>query len=377
MTGGALAGVRVVELAGIGPGPFAARLLAGMGAEVTRVERAGAFDPSGGVSAGGRAGTVSLDLKDPAGRDAVLALVDDADVLMEGFRPGVLERLGLGPDVCLARNRRLVYARLTGWGQDGPLAQRAGHDINYIALAGALGSFARTGQPPTPPVNLVGDFAGGSMFLIFGVLAALYERSHSGKGQVVDTAMIDGVASLMGFVYELRSAGMWGRPPGSNLLDTGAPFYDVYRCADDRFVAVGCLEPQFYAAFLTGLGLTGEDLPHQFDATGWPLLRARFAAILAGRTRDEWETVFADTDACVTPVLTLDEAPLHPHNTARDTYLQIAAPTAPDTATPEPAPSETAPGETEPRETEPGEGPPRWTPSPAPRLSRTPGHPIP
>jgi len=349
--GGALAGVRVVELAGIGPGPFAAQLLAGMGAEVTRVQRAGAgaFDPSGGVSTGGRARTVSLDLKDPAGVSEVLALVDDADVLMEGFRPGVLERLGLGPDVCLARNPRLVYARLTGWGQDGPLAQRAGHDINYIALVGALGSFARAGQPPTPPVNLVGDFAGGSMFLIFGVLAALYERSHSGKGQVVDTAMIDGVASLMGFVYELRSAGMWGGPPGSNLLDTGAPFYDVYACSDGGFVAVGCLEPQFYAHFLAGLGLAGEDLPQQFDAAGWPVLRARFAEVLLGRTRDEWAAVFADTDACVTPVLTLDEAPLHPHNAARGTYLRLD-PSAPTST-------------------------PAWTPTPAPRLSRTPGHP--
>jgi alpha-methylacyl-CoA racemase len=339
---GPLAGLRVIELAGIGPGPFAARLLAGMGASVVRVQRAGggSFDPSGGVSAGGRAEVVPVDLKEPAGRDTVLALVDDADVLMEGFRPGVMERLGLGPEECLARNPRLVYARLTGWGQDGPLASRAGHDINYIALAGALGSFARAGQPPTPPLNLVGDFAGGSLFLIFGVLAALHERSRSGLGQVVDAAMIDGVASLMGFVYELRSLGMWGGQPGSNLLDTGAPFYDVYRCSDGGYVAVGCLEPQFYAAFLAGLGLAAEDLPHQYDADGWPVLRARFADLLATRTRDEWAAVFADTDACVTPVLAMDEAPAHPHNAARGTYQ----------------PS--------------GE---HWVPGPAPRLSRTPG----
>jgi alpha-methylacyl-CoA racemase len=309
-----------------------------MGAEVIRVQRAGGgFDPAGGVCTGGRAQVLALDLKDPAGRDAVLDLVAGADVLTEGFRPGVMERLGLGPDECLARNPRLVYARLTGWGQDGPLAPRAGHDINYIALAGALGSFARAGQPPTPPLNLVGDFAGGSLFLIFGVLAALFERSSTGRGRVVDAAMIDGVAALMGFVYELRSAGMWGGPPGTNLLDTGAPFYDVYACSDGGYVAVGCLEPQFYAAFLRGLGLTGEDLPAQYDAAGWPALRARFAAVLGSRPRDEWAAVFADTDACVTPVLSLDEAPLHPHNAARATYRRT-----PDGA---------------------------WTPTPAPRLT--------
>jgi alpha-methylacyl-CoA racemase len=346
---GALAGTRVIELAGIGPGPFAAQLLARMGAEVIRVQRSsGGFHPAGGISVGGRAQVLELDLHDQGGRDAVLALVDEADVLMEGFRPGVLERLGLGPDVCLRRNPRLVYARLTGWGQDGPLAQTAGHDINYIALAGALGAFVREGQPPTPPVNMVGDFAGGSMFLIFGVLAALLERSRSGLGQVVDAAMIDGVASLMGFVYELRDLGLWGGPPGHNLLDTGAPFYEVYRCADGGHLAVGCIEPQFYAEFLSGLGLSGEDLPHQYDATRWPQLKARFAEIIATRTRDEWAKVFDGTDACVTPVLTLDEAPLHPHNAARATYTPAKDPAATT---------------------------PRWRPTPAPRLSRTPGTP--
>jgi len=337
---GPLAGLRVIELAGIGPGPFAALLMARLGASVTRVQRAdrGGFDPSGGVSTAGRAQVVSLDLKEPSGRDAVLALVEESDVLMEGFRPGVMERLGLGPQECLSRNPRLVYARLTGWGQDGPLAQRAGHDINYIALAGALGSFARAGHPPTPPLNFVGDFAGGSLFLVFGVLAALFERSRSGLGQVVDAAMIDGVASLMGFVYELRGLGMWDGPPGMNLLDSGAPFYDVYPCADGGHLAVGCLEPQFYAAFLRGLGLAEEDLPAQYDASGWPVLRARFAAVLATRPRDEWAAVFAGTDACVTPVLTMDEAPRHPHNATRGTY-QPSAPTG-------------------------------WTPAPAPRFSR-------
>jgi alpha-methylacyl-CoA racemase len=336
---GPLAGIRVVELAGIGPGPFAAQLLARMGAEVIRVQRATGFDPVTGVSVEPRAQVLELDLKDAAGRDAVLALLDEADVLLEAFRAGVMERLGLGPEVCLGRNPRLVYARLTGWGQDGPLAHTAGHDINYIALTGALASFTRAGQAPTPPVNFVGDFAGGSMFLIFGVLAALLERTRSGRGQVVDAAMIDGVASLMGFVYELRSLGMWSGAPGENLLDTGAPFYDVYRCSDGRYVAVGCIEPQFYAAFLDGLGLAGEELPHQYDSARWPELRARFAGIIARRTMAEWAEHFAGTDACVTPVLTLDEAPRHPHNAARATYRPA------------------------------GEG---WASSPAPRFSRTP-----
>jgi alpha-methylacyl-CoA racemase len=308
---------------------------------VVRVERssAGALDFAGAVSTGGRAEVRRLDLKSGPGRDELLAMVDGADVLMEGFRPGVMERLGLGPAECLARNPRLVYARLTGWGQDGPLASTAGHDINYIALTGALGSFVRTGQPPTPPLNLVGDFAGGSLYLIFGVLAALLERERSGRGQVVDVAMIDGVSGLMGFVYELRGLGFWRGEPGTNLLDTGAPFYDVYRTSDDRYVAVGCLEPQFYAAFLTGLGLADEDLPAQYDPAGWPVLRKRFAEVIAGRTRDEWAEVFAGTDACVTPVLSLDEAPTHPHNLARGTFVKA------------------------------GE---HWAPTPAPRLSRTP-----
>lgn len=341
---GPLAGIVVVEIAGIGPGPFAAWLLAGMGAEAIRVERPGGgmLDFASSVSTGGRARVLALDLKNPEGRDELLRLVASADVLMEGFRPGVMERLGLGPAECLRANPRLVYARLTGWGQSGPLASTAGHDINYIALTGALGSFVRTGQAPTPPLNLVGDFAGGSLYLIFGVLAALVERQRSGQGQVVDAAMIDGVSSLMSFVHELRAMGAWPGEPGSNLLDTGAPFYEVYRTADDRFIAVGCLEPQFYAAFLAGLGLSGADLPAQYDRTGWPELRERFASTIAGRTRDEWAEVFAGTDACVTPVLSLDEAPAHPHNLARGTFVR-------DTGTG------------------------AWAPAVAPRMSRTPG----
>lgn len=344
MSRGPLAGIGVVEIAGIGPGPFAAALLAGMGAEVIRVERpgGGVLDFASRMSAGGRARMLTLDLKDAEGRDELLRLVASADVLMEGFRPGAMERLGLGPDECLAANPRLVYARLTGWGQCGPLASTAGHDINYIALTGALGSFVRTGQAPTPPLNLVGDFAGGSLYLIFGVLAALLERERSGRGQVIDVAMIDGVSSLMSSIYELRAMGAWPGEPGSNVLDTGAPFYEVYRTADDRFIAVGCLEPRFYAAFLAGLGLSGADLPAQYDPAGWPELRERFASTIAARTRDEWAEVFAGTDACVTPVLSLDEAPSHPHNLARETFV---------------------------RDTDTG----AWTPATAPRLSRTPG----
>jgi alpha-methylacyl-CoA racemase len=342
MNSGPLAGIVVVEIAGIGPGPFAASLLAGMGAEVIRIERpgGGALGFASSISAGGRARVLALDLKNAEGRGELLRIVESADVLMEGFRPGVMERLGLGPGECLRANPRLVYARLTGWGQSGPLASTAGHDINYIALTGALGSFARTGQAPTPPLNLLGDLAGGSLYLIFGVLAALVERQRSNQGQVVDAAMIDGVSSLMSPVYELRAMGAWPGEPGSNLLDTGAPFYEVYRTADDRFIAVGCLEPQFYAAFLDGLGLSDADLPAQYDQDGWPELRERFASIIAGRTRDEWTEVFAGTDTCVTPVLSLDEAPSHPHNLARETFVR-------DTGA--------------------------WAPAIAPRLSRTPG----
>jgi alpha-methylacyl-CoA racemase len=341
---GPLAGIVVVEIAGIGPGPFAASLLAGMGAEVIRIERpgGGVLDFASLVSTGGRARVLTLDLKNAEGRGELLRLIASADVLMEGYRPGVMERLGLGPDECLRANPRLVYARLTGWGQSGPLASTAGHDINYIALTGALGSFVRAGQAPTPPLNLVGDFAGGSLYLIFGVLAALIERARSGQGQVIDAAMTDGVSGLMSSIYELRAMGAWPGEPGSNLLDTGAPFYEVYRTADDRFIAVGCLEPQFYAAFLAGLGLSGADLPAQYDRAGWPRLRERFASIIVGRTRDEWAEVFAGTDACVTPVLSLDEAPSHPHNLARETFVRDAGTGA-------------------------------WAPAIAPRLSRTPG----
>jgi alpha-methylacyl-CoA racemase len=302
-------------------------LLADLGADVVRVER-----PAGGLQLlppdardwllRGRR-SVAADLKDPAGRDMVLRLVEKADVVIEGFRPGVAERLGFGPDDALARNPRLVYARMTGWGQDGPLAQRAGHDINYISLTGALHAFRTEGSRPTPPLNLVGDFGGGSMFLVVGVLAALFERSTSGRGQVVDAAMIDGTSVLLQMVWALRGLGVWHDEPASNLLDTGSPFYDTYACADGRYVAVGALEPQFYAQLLAGLGLDAAGLPAQYDLDGWPVLRARFTEVFAGRTRDEWAKHFAETDACVTPVLSFAEAADHPHLAARGTLTEI------------------------------------------------------
>jgi alpha-methylacyl-CoA racemase len=302
-------------------------LLADLGADVVRVER-----PAGGLQIlppdardwllRGRR-SVAADLKDPDGRDMVLRLVGKADVVIEGFRPGVAERLGFGPDDALERNPRLVYARMTGWGQDGPLAQRAGHDINYISLTGALHAFRTEGSRPTPPLNLVGDFGGGSMFLVVGILAALFERSSSGRGQVVDAAMVDGTSVLLQMVWALRGLGVWQDRPASNLLDTGSPFYDTYLCADGQYVAVGALEPQFYAQLLEGLGLGSADLPAQYDLAGWPVLRERFTEVFASRTRDDWAKHFADTDACVTPVLSFAEAAEHPHLAARGTLTEI------------------------------------------------------
>ncbi|HEX2297430.1 MAG TPA: CaiB/BaiF CoA-transferase family protein [Pseudonocardiaceae bacterium] len=323
---GPLAGLRVLELAGLGPAPHAAMLLADLGAEVVRVER-----PSGGlqlIAAGddqllrGRR-SVAADLKDPAGRKTVLALAGRADVLIEGLRPGVAERLGVGPAECRARNPRLIYARMTGWGQDGPLAARAGHDINYVALSGVLHAIGTADGRPVPPLNLVGDFGGGSMFLVAGVLAALYERERSGAGQVVDAAMVDGVSVLAQMLWSMRSGGLWSDQRGTNLLDSGAPFYDTYACADGRFVAVGALEPQFYAALLAGLGLADEELPAQLDRSGWPVLRRRFTEVFASRTRDEWTAVFEGSDACVAPVLRFDEVGEHPHIAARGTLIDL------------------------------------------------------
>jgi alpha-methylacyl-CoA racemase len=322
---GPLAGVRVVELAGIGPAPFACLLLAELGADVVRVERPG----GGGLAAAPATGLnrsrpcVAVDLKTEQGRDVVLRLVERADVLVEGLRPGVTERLGVGPDECLARNERLVYARMTGWGQDGPLAPTVGHDITYAAITGALHSI---GSPDKPmqAVNLVADFGGGALYLVVGVLSALLERGHSGRGQVVDAAMVDGAASLMTMVYGLFGAGLWRDARRANLLDGGAPFYDTYRCADGRHVAVGALEPQFYAALLDGLGLTGQLEGHQLDVRHWPDHRERFEAVFATRTRDEWADHFAGTDACVAPVLSLTEAPAHPHLAARGVFADVS-----------------------------------------------------
>ena len=315
MTAGAhgpLAGTRVVELAGIGPAPLACRLMADLGAEVLRVERAGGGAVDDGL-AGGRA-RLAVDLKDPAQVERVLRAVERADVLVEGFRPGTTERLGLGPQACADRNPRLVYARMTGWGQQGPLAQRAGHDLNYLALTGALHAVGPQDRPVVP-LNLVADFGGGSMFLVTGVLAALVERGRSGLGQVVDVAMVDGVSQLMSMTWSLWSRGQWRDERASNLLDGGAPFYDTYACADGRWVAVGAIEPPFYAALVEGLGLTG--LPGQYD--DWPATRAAFSAAFRTRTRDAWAAHFAGTDACVTPVLSLAEAAHGEHLAARGT----------------------------------------------------------
>jgi alpha-methylacyl-CoA racemase len=329
--------VRVVEFAGLGPGPFAAMLLADAGADVVRVDRPGGATARSALTDGRP--VVRLDLKDAADRAAALALVRSADVLIEGFRPGVMERLGLGPEVCLDENPRLVYGRMTGWGQNGPRAREAGHDINYLALGGALRSIARRGQAPMPPLNLVGDYGGGGMLLAFGLLVALHERQTSGRGQVVDAAMVDGVSLLMAGVWNRAAEGRWSAEPGTNDIDTGAPFYDVYRTSDGQYMAVGSIEPQFYARLLDGLGLDATALAGQWDRDRWPETRAALARAFAARTRAEWTARFADRDACVTPVLSMAEAAYDPHLASRGTLVADRA---------------------------------AHRPAPAPRLSRTP-----
>ena len=341
---GPLAGITVIELAAIGPAPLGVMLLADLGADVIRVDRVAAAKGKPGmeismVGLGRNRRSIAVDLRTPAGVDVLLRLVDDADVLVEGMRPGVAERLGLGPDVCLERNPRLVYGRMTGWGQDGPLAARAGHDIDYAAIAGALHPIGRADDSPPPPLNLVADFGGGGTYLALGILAALLERERSGQGQVVDAAMVDGVASLTGFFHGLLQLGAWSTRRQDNLLDGAAPFYDTYRTADGGFMAVGALEPQFYAELLDRLGLDPDEWP-QNERDRWPEQKKALAEIFASRTRDEWTEVFDGSDACVAPVLALDEAPTHPHLQARGTFVEAFGSTQP---------------------------------APAPRLSRTPG----
>ena len=322
-TQGPLADLRVVELAGIGAAPFGAMLLADLGADVIRVDRppGGDANPLSEVLGRGRR-SVALDLKHEAGIEVVLRLVERADALVEGFRPGVMERLGLGPDVCLARNERLVYGRMTGWGQDGPLAQQAGHDIDYIALSGALGAIGRRGEAPVPPLNLVGDFGGGGMLLAFGIVSAVLEARSSGRGQVVDAAMVDGSALLLTMVYEARNLGHWSLERGTNLLDGGAPFYDVYATSDGGAMAVGCLEPAFYTELLRVLDLDLPELRDHADRGRWPEIRTALTEAFASRTRAEWEAAFAGSDACVAPVLDLDEARSHPHGRARQAFYE-------------------------------------------------------
>ena len=335
--GGPLAGLRVIELAGLGPCPLAGQLLADLGADVVVIDRRSAPADPADVNRRGKRSVV-LDLKSAEGREAVLRLAERSDVLIEGFRPGVMERLGLGPADVEARAPRLVYGRMTGWGQDGPLAHTAGHDIGYLALTGALAAIGPR-ERPVAPINLAADYAGGTMFLVFGVLAALFERERSGRGQVVDAAMVDGVPALMALVHSMLARGQWQERREANLLDGGAPFYRVYECADGRHVAVGALEPQFFAVLCEGLGI---ELP-QYDTAAWPDHHERMAAVFRTRTRDEWAAAFEGTDACVAPVLSTSEAPDHPHMAARETFVRPggvlqAAPAPRFARTPAPAP---------------------------------------
>jgi alpha-methylacyl-CoA racemase len=339
---GPLAGLRIIEIGGIGPGPFCAMMLADMGAEVIRVNRAAgtAIDVAElPFLARGRR-SIALNLKSEAGLAALLKLVEKTDGLTEGFRPGVTERLGFGPDVCLERNPAIVYGRMTGWGQTGPMAQMAGHDINYISISGALGSIGRKGEAPLAPLNLVGDFGGGGMLLAFGVLAALLERQRSGRGQVVDASMVEGSALLMTMMYEMLGAGFWNLERGTNPLDCGAPFYDSYECADGKFISFGSLEPKFFAVLIDVLGLEPSDQAGRNDPANWPSLRERIGSAVKQRTRDEWEEVLGGSDACFAPILDMSEAPSHPHNVARESFIEVGGVTQP---------------------------------APAPRFSRTPG----
>jgi alpha-methylacyl-CoA racemase len=317
-----LSGLKVLEFAGIGPGPFCGMLLSDLGADVVRIDRKGPGRASKtDITARGRK-SVALDLKTPAAVEACLTLMETADAVFEGFRPGVMERLGLGPDVALARNPKLVFGRMTGWGQTGPYAQAAGHDMNYIAISGALGAIG-TAEKPIPPLNLVGDFGGGALYLAFGLLAGVIHARATGEGQVIDCAMSDGAASLMAMFYGFKASGAWSGTRRTNLLDGGAHFYDTYQCADGEWIAIGSIEPQFYALLLEKTGITDPAFKAQMDRAQWPALREKLAAAIAGKTRDEWCEIMAGTDVCFGPVLSLDEAPRHAHNLARQTFVEI------------------------------------------------------
>ncbi len=326
---GPLSGVRVLEFAGIGPGPFCGMLLSDLGADVVRIDRknAGRGGAASDITARGRR-SVALDLKSPAAVEACLKLMETADAVFEGFRPGVMERLGLGPDVALARNPKLVFGRMTGWGQFGPYAKAAGHDINYIAVTGALHAIG-TADKPAPPLNLVGDFGGGALYLAFGLLAGVIHARASGEGQVIDCAMSDGVASLMAMFYGFKASGAWSESRRSNLLDGGAHFYDTYRCADGGWIALGSIEPQFYALLLEKTGIDDPAFKAQMDRGQWPALREKLTEVIAGKTRDEWCEIMDATDVCFAPVLDLGEAPKHPHNAARQTFVEVAGVTQP------------------------------------------------
>ena len=325
---GPLAGITVVEIAGIGPGPMAAMMLGDLGADVIRIDRIRPqgldrlIDPKYAVHNRSRR-SIAVDLQKPGGAEIVLRLADKADGLMEPFRPGVAERLGIGPTVCLQRNPKLVYGRITGWGQEGPIAKAAGHDINYIALTGALHAIGRKGDKPVPPLNLVGDFGGGGMLLAFGMVCGLVEAMKSGKGQVVDAAMVDGAAALFGSIFGMHAGGFWQDEQGMNMLDTGAHFYEVYETKDGKYVSIGSIEPQFYALLLQKLGLDGADLPAQMDRTAWPAMSKRFATIFKGKTRDEWCAIMEGSDVCFAPVLSIAEAPKHHHAAARGAYVDV------------------------------------------------------
>jgi alpha-methylacyl-CoA racemase len=326
---GPLKGVKVVEMAGIGPGPMCAMLLSDMGATVIRVDRLensglgiAAGEPKFDILARGRP-SIAVDVKKPEGIETVLKLVEQADALIEGFRPGVMERLGLGPDVCLKRNKRLVYGRMTGFGQDGPLAKAAGHDINYIALAGALNPIGNAGGPPVPPLNLVGDFGGGAMFLAFGVVCGVLEAKGSGQGQVVDSAMVDGAAYLTSPFYGMLASGFWKNQRGMNILDTGSHFYNVYETKDGEYVSIGSIEPKFYEELLEKTGLKGQNLPAQRDREQWPAMKEKFTALFKTKTRAEWNKIMEGSDICYAPVLSFPEAMQHPHNVARKAFVEV------------------------------------------------------